>query len=137
MGRGVGWRQAVGLHARFTIALVGVAALLALIGRLPTSRLGGSSGVEAMWMALAIDVVASSLAGLPITFARVHPRKEQLISVSLGSMALRMALVVLLALAFVLAGKVHEKAFLLWVAIGYLVLLPIDTHYALRHSKSF
>jgi hypothetical protein len=90
-----------------------------------------------MWMALAIDVVASSLAGLPITFARVHPRKEQLISVSLGSMALRMALVVLLALALVLAGTVHEKAFLLWVAIGYLVLLPIDTHYALRHSKSF
>lgn len=137
MGRGVGWRQAVGLHARFTIVLVGVAALLALIGRLPTSRLGGSEGVNAMWMALALDAVASSIAGLPVTFARVHPRKEQLIAVSLGSMALRMALVVLLALAVVLAGEVHEKAFLLWVAIGYLVLLPVDTLYALQHSKSF
>lgn len=137
MGRGVGWRQAVGLHARFTIVLVGVAALLALIGRAPTSRLGGSSGVDAMWMALALDVIASSLAGLPVTLARVHPRKEQVIAVTLGSLALRMALVVLLALAVVLAGEVHEKAFLLWVAIGYLALLPVDTLHALRHTQSF
>lgn len=137
MGRGVGWRQAVGLHLRFTVVLVGAAALLGLIGRLPTARLGGSSGVEAMWAALAIDAVASSLAGLPITFARVHPRKEQLIAVSLGSMALRMGLVVLLALSVILAGELHEKAFLLWVAVGYLALLPMDTLYALRHAKSF
>lgn len=137
MGRGVGWRQAVGLHVRFAIVLVGVAALLGLIGRLPTSRLGGSSGVEAMWLALAVDIVASALAGLPITFARVHPRKEQLVAVSLGSMALRMALVVVLALAVVLAGEMHRKAFLIWVALGYLALLPVDILYALKHSKSF
>jgi hypothetical protein len=52
-------------------------------------------------------------------------------------MALRMAATVLLALAVVLAGEVDEKPFLLWVAIGYLLLLPIDTLYALTHSKSF
>jgi hypothetical protein len=90
-----------------------------------------------MWMALALDVVASSLAGLPITFARIHPHKDQLVAVSMGSMALRMAATVLLALAVVLAGEVDEKPFLLWVAIGYLLLLPIDTLYALTHSKSF
>lgn len=134
---GSGWRSAVRLHVRFTLLLVGLAAALALIGYAPTVNLGGPLGIRAMWVACGLTALASSLAALPVTLARLRPDRTKLVAVQLGSLALRMALVVLLAGAVLLSGAVDRKPFLLWVAISYLVLLPLDVWYALEHSKQF
>lgn len=134
---GFGWRRAVWLHARFTILLVGIGGLVLLIGSAPTRNLGGSSGIRAMWLACGLTVLASAVAALPVTLAAIRPRKEQLVTVLMGSMALRLALVVVLAVAAVLAGSVERKPFLLWIAFSYLALLPLDTWYALQFPKQF
>lgn len=90
-----------------------------------------------MWVACGLTVVASTIAALPITFAAVRPRREQLVTVLLGSMLLRMGLVVVLALAVLLVADLERKPLLLWVAISYLGLLPLDTWFALQHPKRF
>ncbi|MGH9465249.1 MAG: hypothetical protein ACRD0X_06345 [Thermoanaerobaculia bacterium] len=137
MGPGRGWWQGVWLHLRFTGLLIGVAAALAVVGYLPTHRRGGAQAIQAMWQAVGLNVVASSLAALPITIARIRPRRESLITVLMGSLALRMVLVAALAVVALLAGQPAERPFLLWVAVGYLVLLPLDTLYAQRHARNF
>lgn len=134
---GLGWRHAVWLHARFTLLLVGNGGLILLIGAAPTRHLGGSSGIRAMWLACGLTVLASTVGALPVTLARRSPRKEQLVTVLMGSMALRLCLVVVLAVATVLAGSIERKPFLLWIALSYLALLPLDTWYALQFPKQF
>lgn len=130
-------RQAAGLHARLTILLVGIAGAMALLGFVPTRRFGGEEAIQAMWAALGVTVVTSSLAALPVTVARIRPRRENLINVLLGSLVLRMALVVLLGAATVLSGVFAVKPLLLWIGISYLVLLRVDTLYAARYARSF
>lgn len=90
-----------------------------------------------MWMAAGVNVLASSVAALPITIARIHPRRERVVSVLMGSLALRVALVVVLGGAVLLTGELARRPFLLWVAVIYLALLPVDTLYARRHATSF
>ncbi len=137
MGPGSGWQRAVWLHLRFTGLLVAAAAVLAAVGYAPTLKRGGTEGIRAMWMAAGVNVLASSLAALTITLARIHPRRERLVSVLLGSLALRVVLVAALAAAALLGGGLARRPFLLWVAIGYVVLLPLDTLYAQRHTRDF
>lgn len=137
MGPGRGWRRPVWLHLRFTGWLVGVAAAVVAVGYAPTLKRGGAAAIQAMWEAVALNVVASSLAALPITFARLRPQRDRLVTVLLGSLVLRMGLVAMLAAAVLLAAAPAGKPFLLWIALAYLVLLPVDTLYAQRHARTF
>ncbi len=137
MDPGSGWGRAVWLHLRFTGLLIGVAAAIVLIGYAATIERGGREGIRAMWPAVGVNVLASTLAALPITIARIRPRRERLIAVLMGSLALRLALVAVLATAVVLTGRLDRRPFLLWVALAYLALLPVDTLYARRHTRDF
>jgi hypothetical protein len=127
----------VWLHLRFTALLVGVATASVALGYAPTLKRGGTAGILAMWMAVGVNVLASSIAALPITIARLRPQRERLVTVFMGSLALRMALVVVLATGVALVGEPAERPFLLWVAVSYLALLPVDTLYAQRHARTF
>ena len=90
-----------------------------------------------MWLACGLTVLASAVGALPVTLARLRPKKEQLVTVLFGSMALRLFLLVALAAATALAGAVEPKPFLLWIALSYLALLPLDTWYTLQVPKHF
>jgi hypothetical protein len=116
--------------------ILAVAVGLTAIGWIPTRRLGGSTGTLAMMTAIGCNVAVSVASALPITFAKIRPRKDQLVAVSMGSIALRMLLVTILAVAVVLSGLVATTPFLLWIAIAYALFLPIDTLHAVRHAKS-
>ncbi len=137
MGPGDGRVRAVWLHLRFTGILMGVAAALAAVGYLPTLERGGVAGIQAMAWAAGLNVLASSIAAVPITRAGLRPRRERLVGVLLGSLALRLTLVLALAGAVLVAGGVARRPFLLWVGLFYLALLPVDTRYAQRHARSF
>ena len=88
-----------------------------------------------MWLGCGLTVLASSVGALPVTLGRLRPQKEHLVSVVFGSMALRLFLLVALAAATLFAGAVAPKPFLLWIALSYLALLPLDTWYALQFPK--
>ena len=96
------------------------------VGYLPTRTLAGPAGVSAMFLGMGIALVAA-LAGLvpPLLFVQRPPR-EQLTAVLTG-MAIRFILTLGLLIAVMLAGQVHRVSAALWVAIGYVVLLAVDT----------
>ena len=107
---------------------------LCLIGYWPTRRLGGDAALWAMPFAVAVTAVGSIVGGLPVLLARssgdVKPH------IVLVSMLVRLFVVVALAALVLLSASFALTPFLLWLAVGYIALLVVDTGYAMRLSDS-
>ena len=119
-------------YGRFAALAVALITLLGLVGWRPTERLAGEGGVQAMLAAGGLVLVASLLGALPVALVRGRTPLEALPAV-LGSVGLRLGLVMGLALLLAVVGWFDPAPFLLWVVLGHLVLLVPDTWYALRN----
>lgn len=114
---------------RFVALALGVQGLLWLVGYLPTRRLGGEEAIPAMLLGGTCALAASLLGALPLFLGRGRPPAEKVGTV-LGSIALRLLVVVALALAAVLGGLAAKVPLLVWVAVSHGGLLVVDTLYA-------
>jgi len=101
----------------------------------PTRRLGGPEAVTAMLAGWGVSLVASWIGALPLLVAGAGITPQERVVRLLGSMALRLAVVVLLGAGAVLGGLFSERALLLWIALSYMALLPLDTAFALRQVR--
>lgn len=122
-----------GGYLRFLAWAVAVAAAVALLGWLPTRRLGGDGAVRAMLAGCGVSVVASALGGVPIALARGRAPAARLQAL-LMAMGLRFGVVAVLALATVLSGLFDRAPLLIWVAVSYAAQLVVDTRYALANE---
>lgn len=127
-----GREPAAGGYLRFLAWAIAVAAVLVLLGWVPTRRLGGEDAIPAMLAGCAVVVLASALGAVPI--ALVRGGSAQRTQAVLLSMAVRLGAVVVLAVAAVLSGWFPRQPLLLWVAISYVAMLVVDTRYALQAS---
>jgi len=110
--------------------LAGLIALaLVAIGFLPTRAVAGDDAIVSMLAAVAVAIAASGAGTLPIYFAREQP-PQQAVGAQLGSMALRLVLVLVVGAAVALSGLVAVKPFLLWLVIAHAALLVADTLFA-------
>lgn len=122
-----------GGYLRFLMWAVGVTVVAALLGWLPTRRLGGEEAIPAMLAGCAVSLLASALGGVPIALARGASQANRMQAL-LMAMAVRFAVVVVLALAAVLSGLFLRAPLLIWVAISYAVQLAVETRYALTQD---
>lgn len=118
----------------FLAALAGLTLVLLAVGYLPTRSLAGQVGARAMLLGCAVCFVGSVVGGVPIALAG-RPRIEgnpgiEGLKLFTASMVLRLLVVAVLAGAVIVLLGPERKAFLLWLAISYLVLLAADTGYA-------
>jgi hypothetical protein len=114
-------------YLRFLAWTVALAVGIALLGYLPTKRWGGEGAVRAMLAGCGVGVVASGLGGIPVMlFAKTGGATG-----ILAAMAVRFAAALALSLAAALSGEFERGPLLLWVAISYMVLLTVDTRFAL------
>lgn len=127
-----GRSPSAGGYLRFLAWVIAVTAALALVGWVPTRRLGGEEAVPAMLAGCAVGILASALGGVPIALVRGGPAART--QALLLSMAIRLGAVVIFAVAAVLSGWFPRAPLLLWIAIGYMVQLVVDTRYALQAS---
>jgi hypothetical protein len=119
---------------RFVALLTVVAAGLLAIGWVPTRNLGGPEAISGMLLGCGLSLLAGIVGGLPqVAFAHRAPRDRGILA--LVSLAIRMGLTLMGALAMVLSGLVAPRAFLLWVAISYLSLLVVDVLFVLAHNR--
>jgi hypothetical protein len=118
-------------YLRFLAWVVAVTAVVALLGVLPTRRLGGSGALPALLAGCTIGIVGSALGGVPLALAAGKPAAARIPAV-LGAMLLRLAAVAALGTAAVLSGRFARGPLLLWIAISYAALLVVDTRYALH-----
>jgi hypothetical protein len=119
---------------RFVALLTVVAAGLLAIGWVPTRNLGGPEAISGMLLGCGLSLLAGIVGGLPqVAFVDRAPRDRGILA--LLSLAIRMGLTLMGALAMVLSGLVAPRAFLLWVGISYLGLLVVDVLFVLAHNR--
>ncbi len=112
--------------ARLALLAVGVAVVLAGLGWLPTRAIAGDAALPAMGLGIGLALLAT-LAGLvpPVLATRSGPRERT--TAALAGMGLRFALMLALLGAALLAGVQPRAVLAIWAALGYLVLLAVDT----------
>jgi len=127
---------AAGSYLRFLAWAVAVTVVAALLGWLPTRRLGGEGAIPAMLAGCAVSVLASALGGVPIALTRgagpAAPAARM--QALLMAMAVRFGAVAVLALAAALSGLFPRAPLLIWVAVSYAAQLVVDTRYALAND---
>lgn len=121
-------------YAWFVLVLLGIAAGLMAIGMPVTRRLGGGGAVVGMLWGCGLSVLASAAGALPQLVGGGTP--QQVGTLHLSSLAIRMGVTLFGVLAIVLATAVPRQPFLLWVAISYLVLLIADVYFVLTRERS-
>jgi hypothetical protein len=112
--------------ARLALLSVAAAAVAAAVGYYPTRALAGPGAVRAMGIGIAIALLAAS-AGLvpPLLAIRLGPKQH--LNGMLAGMAIRFVLLLTLLLAALLSGLGEKAPLALWAAIGYIILLAVDT----------
>lgn len=119
-------------YLRFLAWVVGVVVLIALVGWLPTRRLGGPEAIPAMIVGCAAGALASALGGIPVARGRGAAGPAQRLNAMMLSMGLRLAVVAALGAAAAFSGQFERVPLLLWIGISYVALLAVDTRYAVK-----
>lgn len=118
-------------YLRFLGWAAAAVAAIGLVGYLPTRRLGGEGALGAMLAGCAVALLAAAAGGVPIALSRRLAAAARA-NALLGAMAVRFGVAAVLAVAAVLTGLFPNAPLLLWVAVGYVVLLVVETWYAVK-----
>lgn len=116
--------------AGFLAGAVAVAAGIAALGFLPTRRFAGDAGVTAMLAGCAIGLISAAAAGV-LLVAMTAGTPEARMTRSFLAMTARLGVAVAFAAAAVLSGLFSTQPLLLWVAIAYVALLPLEVRLAI------
>jgi hypothetical protein len=117
-------------YARFLGLAVAVVIGLCAIGWIPTQRLAGSAAIAAMVAGNAISLLAAALAGgllIAVGAATAEARMQR----GFLAMVVRLTVVVVLGAAAVLSGEFVRAPLLLWIALAYVALLPLEVRLAI------
>ena len=131
---GAGSPSPSGEYARFAVWVVGCGIVLTALGYLPTRRMAGEGALGAMYCAVSAVTLGSIIGGLPIFLA--HLKGVPNPQAGLISMLVRLVAVVLLATLLALSLGLPTGPFLIWLALAYLLLLVVDTRYAMVVLRS-
>ena len=129
-----GRRERVFGYLVFVLLAAVTAACVALVGRVMAFPRGGDAAVQAWTWGCGASFAASAVAGALV--AGGERVGIQGVTIALGSMLLRLVVLVLLGVALGAVLALETRPFLLALAVSYLALLIVDTAYALRVSAS-
>lgn len=121
-------------YARLLLALSGLAALLMVPGYAVTRKLGGAEAVAGMLWGCGLTLFAAAVGALPQVVLSRPPQEEGMLA--LGSLAIRMGVTLFGALTILLVAEVPRAAFLLWVAVSYMVFLVADVVFVLGRNRA-
>jgi hypothetical protein len=116
-------------YGRFVALAVLLVCVLWALGWIPTERLAGERGPAAMIAGGLLGLLASLLGTLPMALIRGR-RPVDAVPAVLGSVALRLALVLFLVLGVAVSGIFATTPLLLWAVISHMGLLVVDTLFA-------
>ncbi|HUU97123.1 MAG TPA: hypothetical protein VM487_15400 [Phycisphaerae bacterium] len=116
----------VAAYLRLAGLSVAMLAVALVVGYWPTRAVAGPDGVTAMLLGGAIALL-SALAGLIPPILSLQSRPRDFHNAMLMGMAVRFALTIALTVAAVFSGLLARRPLIVWIVIGYLVLLAVDT----------
>jgi len=112
-----------------SLAALGAAVV---IGYLPTLRLGGAEAVAALAAGCGVALFGALCGAAPVLVAVAGGRSSQPHVAALLAMALRAGATLVGVVAVALGTELPRVALGIWVAIGYAVLLVVETRWTLR-----
>lgn len=118
-------------YLRFLLWAVAIGVAAALLGYVPTRRMGGDGALPAMIAGLVIGLIASAVGALPILLARRSGAAPSPVQ-GLLSTAVRLAALVVLGVSAGLSGVFETRTLIVWIALGYAAQLALDVRYAVR-----
>lgn len=121
-------------EVRFGLTTLGLAVVLILVGYFPTRQLAGDGTTASLLAGVAVSLMASWAGAIPVALTRTRVAAFGPGNVVMAAMLVRFVVVLALALAIALSGRVDRPVFLIWVGIAYMALLAADTHYAVGAS---
>lgn len=114
---------------------LGVAAALAVVGWLPTTRVAGADAWSAMLAGIGVSLTASFVGAIPLcTVGRKPPRERH--TATMAAMALRMFVTLGLFAAAAFGTGVSRMPLGLWTGISYLCFVAVETYGAVRLIRS-
>ena len=116
-------------YVKFVAVAIGVAVVVVAVGYFPTRNLAGAEAIPSMLAGCGVSVLGSIFGTIPIAQVRGGRRRDMSTTVMVSS-AIRLAIVVVLAVAAAWSGFFQRVPLLIWVAISYLILLVVDTTFA-------
>lgn len=121
-------------YVRF-VALAAVSAVVIIaLGYLPTVRLAGRDAVSAMLAGCGASWLASCVGAIPVARAQAQ-RSTQTGLAIMASTTLRFLTVLFAVVVLILSGWQNPKVLALWVGISYLLMLAVDTVFAVNIMK--
>lgn len=121
-------------YVRF-VALAAVSAVVIIaLGYLPTVRLAGDDAVWAMVAGCGASWLASCVGAIPVARAQARRSTQPGLAI-MASTTLRFLTVLLAAVVLILSGWQNPKVLALWVGISYLLMLAVDTVFAVNIMK--
>lgn len=119
-----------GRYARFLGLALIVTAVLCALGFVPTRRLAGADGIDAMAAGCAISLVSAAIAGwLLVALGADTP--EARMQRGFLAMAARIAVIVVMGTAAVFSGQFARQPLLFWIGTAYVTLLPLEVRLAI------
>ncbi len=115
----------------YLLMLAGLLAALLVAGYLPTRRLAGDGGLFAMIAGCVASLVGSLVSSWWLRVRSATVAIGNVVTLILGSLAVRLAVTVVLGVALALSGLFALRPLLLWLAASHAALLVADTKYAL------
>ncbi len=115
----------VGRFVRFVGLSAAVALALCLVGWPLTSRWAGQPGLPAMVLGCAISLVSAVAAGALVVAMPGEAPMDRMKRAMLA-MLVRLGVVVVLGTLAVVDGAVAHTPLLIWVAVAYAALLPVE-----------
>ncbi len=108
-----------------------VVAVIAAVGYVPTAVLAGDEAVWSMLAGCGASWIASSLGSVPLVRVALSTPAQQATG-ALKSMGLRFVAVLVLVVPLILSGRFDRTVLVFWIVLSYLVLLVVDSTWAIR-----
>ena len=126
-------KQSTGIRRVLWLAAAGLAALVVAgtLGAYPTYRLGVSDALLGLVVGCGVAWIAAVVGFVPGCMMLDRAPRTAALAFLAGSV-IRFFVAVLLGLLIVLMDLVSKTPLLLWIAIGYLVVLLVDTTLVVR-----
>src|SRR5689334_14201055 len=121
--------NAINRYLRFLGLAVVVTIALVALGIVPTRRLAGDEGLPGMFAGCGIGLISAAFAGLMLVVVAGDSPEAKMKRSFLAMMA-RLVVVVVLGVAAVFSGMFALSPLMLWMAIAYMALLPLEVRLA-------
>lgn len=121
-------------YAMFVATAFLTAGVVAGLGYIPTVRIAGEEAVLSMIVGCGITWVSSCIGAAPLAMAASGDSSQAASSILLST-GLRFLVVLLLVAPLALSGWLDRNVMVFWVGISYLLMLLVDSAFAIRIIK--